>query len=54
MRIPPVMPETGRADTTPRHPSLDREALLSRAFCGGLDTDILLERLFDSFTERRP
>lgn len=54
MRIPPLMPETGCLETARRPTAFDREEILNRAFCGGFDMDILLERLFDTLTERRP
>ncbi len=54
MRIPPAMPETGCLTAARRPFAPDRQEILYRAFCGGMDMDILLERLFDKLTEPRP
>lgn len=54
MRIPPAMPEIGGLDAPRRPHTFARDELLSHTFCGGLDMDIMLERLFDTLPGRRP
>ncbi|WP_167853434.1 hypothetical protein [Roseovarius aestuariivivens] len=53
MKMPPEMTEPGRRTRPCPHAAFLREDLLSRAF-GGFDMDILLDRLFDTLSERRP
>lgn len=53
MRFLPEMPNAGGPETHRLHHAFVRDELFCRALCGGLDVDVVLERLFDGLSERR-
>ena len=54
MRSPPVMTGTTLPDRPRRQTAFLRDELLSGALSGGVDMDLMLDRLFDTLSEQRP